>query len=89
MYAPGATAKSALLTTKNPALKRRRKYLGLNPNFAWFVQVGLRFRRSVLVHMSRKLRSSQKITFSSQFTDDENVILFRLDEGDSEAYIST
>ena len=64
MYAPGTRAMPALPGTKNPALSTLQEISLLDfrpplvPNFTRFVQVGLRFRRSVLVHMSRKLRSS-------------------------------
>jgi hypothetical protein len=64
MYAPGVRVNSALPDNKNPALKTLQEVLPLRfrrshvPNFDRFVQIGPRFRRSVLlVHMSRKLRS--------------------------------
>ncbi len=74
MYAPGARAKSALPGGKNPALKNTLAgYLSSLCFFPIFsqgifrsplpilfhlVRIDLRLSRSVLVHMSRKLRSS-------------------------------
>jgi len=62
MHVPGARFKSALPGVKNPALKNTLagylSSLSPFPFLFYLVQVGLRFQRSVLLHVSRKLRSS-------------------------------